>query len=70
MKILGYLLIITGFVMLIAKGINYTREKKVVDAGPLEINIKEKKTLTWPYYAGAIAIVAGIALVLMDRRKA
>ena len=70
MKILGYLLILTGCIMLITKGINYTKEKKVVDAGPLEINIKEKKTLTWPYFAGAIAIVAGVSLVLLDRKKA
>ena len=55
--------------MFLLKGINYTKNEKIVDAGPLEINVKEKKTLTWPFYAGAIAIVAGISLVLLDRRK-
>ncbi len=67
MKIIGYILCIAGFLMLILKGIDYTTKEKLVDAGPLEISVKEKKTLTWPLYAGAIALVAGIALVIIDR---
>jgi len=68
MKIIGYLLCIAGFLMLILKGIDYTKKEKLVDAGPVEISVKEKKTLTWPFYAGAIAVVAGITLVVMDSR--
>lgn len=69
MKVLGYILMVAGFIMLIAKGINYTKKEKVVDVGPMEINVKEKKTLTWPYYAGAVAVIAGLALVLLDRKR-
>lgn len=69
MKTAGYILVVIGILMFLLKGINYTKNEKIVDAGPLEINVKEKKTLTWPFYAGAIAIVAGISLVLLDRRK-
>jgi hypothetical protein len=69
MKTLGYVLLVAGFAMLITRGIQYTKKEKVIDTGPLEINIKEKKTINWPYYAGAIAIVAGVVLVLAERRK-
>jgi hypothetical protein len=69
MKTLGYILLLAGFAMLIFRGIQYTQKEKVVDTGPLEISIKEKKTFNWPYYAGAVAIVAGIVLVLAGRRK-
>lgn len=69
MKIFGIILIAVGILMLVMKGFNYTQEKKVVDIGPLEINAKEKKTVAWPTYAGVIALVAGVALVALDRKK-
>lgn len=69
MKIVGIILIAVGILMLVLKGFNYTQEKKVVDIGPLEINAKEKKTVAWPTYAGVIALVAGVALVALDRKK-
>lgn len=69
MKIAGIILIIAGFALFILKGIDYTKKEKVVEVGPLEISKKEHKTLTWPYYTGAIAIVAGIILILGDRKR-
>jgi len=69
MKIIGFILIVIGLVMLLLRGIEYTKKEKVIDAGPVEISKKEPRTITWPYYAGGIAIVAGILLVLVDSRK-
>ena len=69
MKIIGIVLIAAGILMLVLKGFSFTQEKKVVDIGPIEINAKEKKTVAWPTYAGVIAIVAGVALVALDRKK-
>jgi uncharacterized membrane protein HdeD (DUF308 family) len=68
MKIFGFLLIVAGFIMLVVRAINYTQDKKIVDTDIVKISVKENKTLTWPLYAGVIAIVAGITLVLVDRR--
>lgn len=70
MKIFGIILIAVGILMLVLKGFNFTQEKKLVDIGPLEINTKEKKTVAWPTYAGVIALVAGVALVVLDKKKA
>ncbi|HLP39081.1 hypothetical protein [Lacibacter sp.] len=70
MKIVGIILIAAGILMLVFKGFNFTQEKKVVDIGPLEINAKEKKTVAWPTYAGIVALVAGVALVALDKKKA
>ena len=69
MKVLGIILIIAGILMFIFRGFNFTKEEKVVDVGPLEINKKENKRVSWPMYAGGIAVVAGIVLVLADRKK-
>ena len=69
MKILGIIFIIIGIAMLILNGIDYTKKEKVLDVGSVEITKKEHKTLTWPYYSGAIAIIGGILLVLGGSKK-
>ena len=69
MKIFGIILIAAGILMLVFKGFNFTQEKKVVDIGPLEVNKKENKTVAWPMYAGVVALIAGVALVVLDRKE-
>lgn len=69
MKPFGIILIAAGILMLVFGNISFTTEKKVLDAGPLEINKKEKKTIAWPNYAGIIAVVGGIVLVAMGSKK-
>ena len=69
MRIFAIVLIVIGIVMLIIPGANVTRKEKVVDVGPIEINKKENKTLTWPVYAGAIVTVAGVVVLLVSKKK-
>ena len=69
MKILGIVLIAAGILMLVFRGFNFTQEKKVLDIGPIEINKKEKKSVEWPIYGGVIALVAGVALVISDKKS-
>jgi len=69
MKIAGIILIVVGILMLIFRGFSFTKEEKVVDLGPLEINKKEKQNVGWPVYAGAVAVIAGIVMVASDRKK-
>jgi hypothetical protein len=69
MKTLGIFLIATGLLMLVYKGFNVQTEKKVVDIGPIEINKKENRWVGWPVYGGAIAIAAGVLLIIADKKK-
>lgn len=69
MKPIGILLIVAGILMLVFGNVSFTKEKKVVDIGPVEINKKEKKTIAWPNYAGIIAIVGGVVVLLADSKK-
>ena len=69
MKTAGIVLIVTGIAMLIFRGFSVQTEKKVIDLGPLEVNKKENKWIGWPVYAGGIAIVAGVIMVVADRKK-
>jgi UDP-N-acetylmuramyl pentapeptide phosphotransferase/UDP-N-acetylglucosamine-1-phosphate transferase len=69
MRVAAIILIVVGILMLIFKGINFTKEKKVVDIGPVEINKKEKHSVNWPLYAGGIAIAAGAVMLFADKKK-
>ena len=70
MRSLGILLVLLGVAMLIWRGISYTSEKKVVDLGSVEIKAKEKKSVNWPLYTGAIVLVAGVVIMVSDKKKA
>ncbi len=69
MKALGIILIIAGILMLIFRGFSFTKEEKVIDVGPLEVNKKENKTIGWPVYAGGIAVAAGVIILIAGRKK-
>ena len=69
MRALGIILVVVGIAMLIFRGFSMTTEKKVIDAGPIEVNKKENKWVGWPVYTGAIAIVAGLIFIAADRKK-
>jgi len=70
MKVAGIILIVVGILMFIFRGFSFTKEKEVVDLGPLEINKKEKETIGWPVYAGAVAVIAGVVMVVADKKRA
>jgi len=69
MKILGIILIIAGILMMVFTQVNFTTTKKVVDAGPLQIDKKEDHSIGWPIYAGVIAVVGGIAVLAVGGKK-
>ena len=69
MRTLGIVLIIVGILMMIFRGVSFTREKEIIDVGPVEINRKDKETVAWPLYAGAIATVAGVVILIAGRKK-
>ena len=68
MKVAGIILIVAGILMFVFRSVSFTKEKKVVDIGPVEINKKEKKSIGWPVYAGGLAIGAGIIILLAGKK--
>ena len=69
MKIAGIALIVLGLIALAYGGITYTREKKVLDIGPLEAKTKTRETIPLPPAFGVAAIVGGIAFLLVSGRR-
>jgi uncharacterized membrane protein YidH (DUF202 family) len=69
MKLAGIVLIVLGALALAYQGIRYTTREKVIDLGPLQVTASERKSIPLPPIVGGVALVAGIALVLADRKK-
>ena len=70
MKTIGIILIILGIGVFIFQGIRSTKKEKVLDVGPIEITKQVERSDSWQLYvAGGIAVVAGLILVLADKKK-
>lgn len=69
MRIIGIILLVAGILAMVYQGITYTSQETVLNVGPVEVTAQEKKSIPLPPVLGAIGIVAGITLILVDRRK-
>jgi hypothetical protein len=69
MKIAAIVLIVVGVISLAYGGISYTREKKVIDIGPLEATTKTHETIPLPPLLGVAAIAGGVVLLVVSGRK-
>lgn len=67
--VIGILLIILGVVSLAYQGITYTKDKETVDLGPVEFDVKEKDTIPLPPVIGGVALVGGILMVVVSKRR-
>ena len=70
MRALGAILIVLGIVALVWGGITYTKREKVIDVGPIEASVDERKTIPLPPVAGVVAVIAGVILVSRRSRMA
>jgi uncharacterized membrane protein HdeD (DUF308 family) len=68
LAMIGVLLIVFGIVALGFQSITYFTVERVVDAGPLHIDVQRPHTIVFHPVAGAVAIVAGLALVILGVR--
>jgi uncharacterized membrane protein YidH (DUF202 family) len=69
MRILAILLIALGVLALAWGGVSYTREKKVLDLGPIEASTRTRETIPLPPILGVVAIGAGVVLLLVGRKE-
>jgi hypothetical protein len=68
-KLVAVVLIVAGALMLGYGGFSYTKDDTAVKLGPLELSVKEKKTVNFPVWAGVGAIVVGGLLLLLNGRR-
>jgi uncharacterized membrane protein YidH (DUF202 family) len=68
-RIVGLVLVIIGLISLLWGGISWTREKTIVDLGPIEARSQERETIPLPPIVGGIALVAGAILLVARERS-
>jgi UDP-N-acetylmuramyl pentapeptide phosphotransferase/UDP-N-acetylglucosamine-1-phosphate transferase len=68
-SVLGILLIVAGALVLAYQGINYTREKKVVDMGPVHVTQESHEHIPLPPILGGLALVGGVVLPVLGARN-
>jgi hypothetical protein len=68
MKMVGVVLIVLGLVGVIWGGVSWTHKERVVDLGPVEINKDTRESVPLPPIAGAVLLIAGIAVVVGSKR--
>jgi len=66
---LGILLIVLGGLALAYQGFNYTRRETVLDLGPIHATADEQKHVSIPPILGGLALIGGIALLVVGGRK-
>ena len=65
-SIVGIVLVIAGILALAYGQFSYTKQSDAAKLGPIELTIKEKKTVNIPVWAGAACVVAGAAVLAIQ----
>lgn len=68
-KIVSIVLIVAGLLGLGYGSFSYTRETQEAKLGPLELTVKDTRTVNIPVWSGVGAIVAGGVLLLVASKK-
>jgi len=66
---LGIVLIVLGVLVLAYQGINYTRQKKVLDVGSVHITTETHERLPLSPILGGLALAGGVVLLVVGARN-
>ena len=65
----GILLIVLGALVLAYQGINYTRQKNVLDVGSVHVTREDHERIPLPPILGGLAVAGGAILLVMGARN-
>jgi drug/metabolite transporter (DMT)-like permease len=65
----GVLLVVLGVLALGYQGFSYTRQKKVLDLGPLQATTKTTHYVPLPPIIGALALIGGAVLIFSGTKR-
>lgn len=67
-KVLGIVLIALGIIALAWGGFSFTTREKVADIGPIHASRDKNHSVPLPPIAGAVALVGGVALLVVGKK--
>ena len=68
-KLAAIILIVAGVLGLAFGGFTYTKQTEEVKLGPIELTVKDRKTVNIPIWLGAGTIIAGVLLLVVNTKK-
>jgi uncharacterized membrane protein YidH (DUF202 family) len=68
-RVLAVVLIALGVAGLAYGGFTYTKDTHATQIGPIELTVKDQRTVNVPIWAGIGAIVVGVGLLLAPPKK-
>ena len=68
MRALGIVLVVLGLAGVLYGGFSWTREKTVLDAGPISVKTDKRETLPIPPILGAVCLIGGVALLFVKSK--
>jgi hypothetical protein len=67
--LIGIVLVVLGALALAYQGINYTRQEKVLDIGPIHATAETHERIPLPPVIGGLALVCGVGLLVVGARQ-
>lgn len=67
--LVGFALIAIAVITFAYEGINYTSREKVIDLGSMQMTAETKKTIPLPPIVGVVALIGGIGMLVLGRKK-
>ena len=64
----GILLVVVGILMLAYQGINYTRQKNVLEVGSMHVTTESHERIPLPPVLGGLALAGGAILLVVGAR--
>jgi hypothetical protein len=68
-RVIGLVVLILGILGLAYGSFTFTEETHDAQLGPIEVSVKDKKTVNIPVWAGIVAIAAGGALLAFGGKR-
>ena len=65
----GIVLAVVGALILVYQGINYTRQKTVLDVGPIHATVDEREHIPLSPIIGGLALASGVILIAVGAKQ-
>ena len=69
MRIIGIVLVVLGILALVYGGFSYNKNRTVLEMGSVSVTATEHKTFPIPAVVGVVALVGGVVLLVVDKRR-
>ena len=67
--VIGVILVVIGAVGLIWGGIDYTSNRNAINMGGMHLEVNETRHIPLSPIAGAVALAAGVILIVVGRKR-